>query len=328
MIGLAHAHGGAAVVSWTAWNLAPDILAGALIVAALYATGLWKHRGKARNAQRWRHWAFFSGLAAIFLALQSPLDALADRSFFMHQFQHLLLQTVGPMLMMLAAPQALLAAGVPGALRRAMLGPVLASRAVRATFGFLMRPWIAALLLVASLYVWHWPPYHDLAVLDDPVHYLMHLTLLSAGLLFFSVIFEPRPTPLAARYGTRISILWAAMTANMLLGAGLALKETVLYAAYEQIGRLWQMGTLEDEQLGWLIMWIPGSVACVPAFFVLLRMWSSQETRLDVRRRRGISSSAVAATGNYRIALWLGLAAFIGFAGTLGLGFLTTGPRQ
>jgi putative membrane protein len=328
MIALAHAHGGAAAVTPAAWNITPDILAGTLIAAALYAAGLQKQRGKARTAQRWRHWAFFSGLAAVFLALQSPLDALADRSFFMHQLQHLVLQTLGPMLLMLAAPQALLAAGVPGPLRRAVLGPILASRAVRATFGFLTHPWIAALLLVASLYAWHWPPYHDLAVLDDTVHYLMHFSLLGAGLLFFSAVFDPRPAPLGARYGTRVNILWAAMTANVLLGAALALKDSVLYAAYDQAGRLWEMGALEDEQLGGLIMWIPGSALCVPAFFVLLRMWNSQEARVEARRRRGFSSAAVATVANYRVALWLGLAAFLGFAGTLGIGLIVTGPGR
>lgn len=312
----------------SALHIAPEIIAGTGIAAALYGAGLWRQHRKERAAPRWRHVAFFSGLAAVFLALQSPLDALADRSFFMHQIQHLLLQTVGPMLLMLAAPQALLVAGTPPGLRRAVLGPLLASRPVREVFGFLTRPWIAALLLVASLYAWHWPPYHDLAVLEDTVHYLMHFTLLAAGLLFFFCIFDPRPAPLGARYGTRLSILWAAMTANVLLGAALALKDSPLYAAYEQVGRLWEMGALEDEQLGALIMWIPGSAAWVPAFFVLLRMWGSQEARVEERRRRGISFPALAASaGNYRVALWLALAAFVGFAGTLGIGLMVTGPR-
>jgi putative membrane protein len=328
VIGLAHAHGGAAPLPWTAWNITPDILAGILLVAALYGAGLWRPRVRERATPRWRRAAFFSGLAAVFVALQSPLDTLADHSFFMHQLQHLLLQTVAPMLLMLAAPQAIFVAGVPAALRRGVLGPILASRPVRGAFGFLALPWIAALLLVASLYAWHWPPYHDLAVLDDAVHYLMHFTMLAAGLLFFSVIFDPRPAPLGARYGTRINILWAAMTANVLLGASLALKDSALYAAYDQIGRLWEMGALEDERLGALIMWIPGNVVCVPAFFVLLRMWGSQEARIEARRARGIPSSGVAATAtNYRVALWLALAAFLGFAGTLGIGLIVTGPR-
>lgn len=323
MITLAYAHGSAAhSAEWAMWHITPDILAGTVLVAILYAAGLRRQRQKERSLARWRHWAFFGGLGAVFVALQSPLDALADRSFFMHQLQHLMLQTVGPMLLMVAAPQANLAAGVPAALR-----PILTNRPIRMIVGFLARPWIAALLLVASLYIWHWPPYHDLAVLHDSVHYLMHFTMLAAGVLFFSVVFDPRPAPLGALYGTRVNVLWAAMTANVVLGAVLSLKDTALYAAYDQVGPLWEMGALEDEQLGGLIMWIPGSALCVPAFFVLLRMWNSQEARIEARRGRGFAPTAVTAA-NYRVALWLALAAFVGFAGTLGIGLMVTGPAR
>ena len=311
-----------------AWTITPDIVVGILLVATPYAAALWTRGGRQSDASHWRHAAFFGGLAVLFLALQSPLDELAEHSFAMHQVQHLLLQTVGPMLVALAAPQRLLVAGLPVALRRGLLVPLLSSKAVREVFGFLMRPWIAALALVASLYVWHWPAYHDLALLNDGVHYAMHITMLAAGMLFFTCIFDPRPAPLGATYGTRINILWAAMTASVVLGAVLALKDRSLYPAYEEAGRLWGMTALEDERLGGLIMWIPGSAACVPAFLVLLRMWSAQETRVDDRRRRGISLSPTALRpANYRTALWLALAAFAGFAGTLAIGLAATGPR-
>jgi putative membrane protein len=324
VIALAYAHARPPVPD-AGWNLAPDILGGILVVAALYAAGLRRQHTKVAG---WRRAAFFGGLAFVFLALQSPLEAVAERSFFVHQLQHLLLQSVAPMLLMLAAPQAILIAGTPPTLRRAVLSPVFGSRPVRALFGFLARPWSSCLLIVAALYAWHWPPYHDLAVLDDAVHYLMHFTMLAAGLIFFACVFDPRPAPLGARYGTRVNILWVAMTANVLLGAALALKETALYAAYDEIGRPWAMSALQDEQLGALIMWIPGSVAWVPAFMVLLRMWDSHEARLDERRRRGIPPAAASAgtAANNRVALWLALAAFVGFAGTLGIGVMVTRP--
>ena len=328
MIALAHAHGDAPSAHWTAWSMTPDILAATLLVAVLYAAGLRRRRGKGHAAARWRHWAFFGGLAAVFVALQSPLDGLAGRSFFMHQVQHLLLQTLGPMLLLLASPQTVLAAGFPATLRRATLAPLMGSPTVRGIFRFFTRPWTATLVLVASLYVWHWPPYHDLAVLDDSVHYLMHFSMLSAGLLFFAAVFDPRPAPLGTTYAVRVTMLWAAMTANVVLGAVLALKTNALYFAYDAAERPWKLGALEDEQLGGLLMWIPGSALCVPAFFVLLRMWNFQEARVELRRRGGFPSTAGAVTGNNRIALWLALAAFAGFAGTLGIGVMVTGPGR
>lgn len=323
MTALAHVDTGPAADAWSAWDLKIDILGGLALAAALYAAGTWKLRAKDRSSNAWRHTSFFSGLIALFFALQSPLDALAQHSFFMHQIQHLLLQTLAPMLLMLAVPQATLVAGFPAALRRAIVAPVLTSRPVRNLFGFLVHPAMAALLLTATLYAWHWPAYHDRAVLEDGVHYLMHLSMLAAGLLFFSCIFDPRPPPLGPRHGARINALWAAMTACMLLGTALALKGRPLYPAYDELGRLWNMSALADESLGGLVMWIPGSVAWVPAFLVLLRKWDTHEARLHDRRLRGMAAGASAATAaNYRVGLLIGLIALGGFAATLAIGWI------
>jgi putative membrane protein len=308
------------------WTFTPEILIGLSILAALYAAGLWRLRGRDNAVASSRHASFIAALAAWLIALQSPLDLLAEHSFYMHQVQHLLLQTVAPMLFMLSAPQRLLAAGMPVPVRRAVLAPFIASRAVRGLFGFLAQPWIAALLLVASLYAWHWPPYHDRALLDEAVHYWMHASLLATGLLFYACVFDPRPAPLGARYGVRMNVLWFIMTAGMLLGAALALKDSALYAAYDQVGRLGGLAAITDERLGGLIMWIPGSAACVPAFLVVLRNWSSREARVDERHRRGITVTA-RATANHGVALWLASAALIAFITTLGIGWIAVGHR-
>lgn len=305
------------------WTMPADIVFGIAIFALLYAVGLWRHRARNSAASQWRHVSFFSGLAALFVALASPLDALADHLFFMHQVQHLLLQTVGPMLLLLAAPAPLLVAGMPSSVQRHVIAPIMASRGVRGLFSFLVRPWIATMLLVASLYGWQWPPYHDLSVLHNGVHYFMHITMLAAGLLFYAAVFDPRPAPLGPSYGTRISVLLYAMTANMLLGAGLALKDSILYSAYDQFGRLWGYGALADERLGGLIVWIPGSAVCVLAFIAVLRLWGARETRLDTWRERGIASATPAArAGNHRVAYWLAFAVVITFATTVGVGVI------
>ena len=325
----AHVDTAPAAQAWTAWQFKADILGGLVLFAALYAAGAWRSRAKEHFSGAWRHASFFAGLAALFLALQSPLDALAEHSFAVHQVQHLLLQTIAPVLLMLAAPQAALIAGLPAALRRSLVAPVLGSGPVRGAFGLLARPWAASLLLVASLYAWHWPAWHDAALREDGIHYLMHLTMLAGGLLFFASIFDSRPAPLGARYGARINALWAAMTACMLLGTAIALKRTAWYPAYDELGRLWGMSALGDERLGGLIMWIPGAAAWVPAFLVLLKRWDRHEARQHDRQRRGIAPGmAVSAAANYRVGLLIGLVALTGFAATLAIGWMATATRH
>ncbi len=64
--------------AWWTWQFAPDIVIATILAAALYASGLYRLRGRAASPSAWRSGSFFAGLALIFLALQSPLDTLGD----------------------------------------------------------------------------------------------------------------------------------------------------------------------------------------------------------------------------------------------------------
>ena len=151
-----HASGGVSANPWTSWPFSPDILLPVLVAAGLYLAGRMRRRVRG-SVSGWRHASFFGGLAALLVALQSPLDALAEHSFTMHQLQHLFLGALGPMLLLLGAPQALLVAGMPNALRASVLAPFLASRIVRAVFGFFAHPAVATFFMVAVPVFWHLP---------------------------------------------------------------------------------------------------------------------------------------------------------------------------
>jgi len=285
----AHADGGEKANPWSSWPLAPEILAGVLIVAVLYLAGWMSRRGRVASTSAWRHASFFAGLAALLIALQSPIDALAEHSFAMHQLQHLFLRSIGPMLLLLAAPQALLIAGVPETLRQHVLKPLLKSRLVGVVFGFFAHPVIATLLLLAIPAFWHLPRYHNLSVLNAPAHYVMHVTMLVSGLFFFWRVLDPRPAPLGAGYGTRIVMSWAAIAGNVPFGAYIALKSSALYPAYDVNGRLWDLTALADEQIGGFVLWIPGSMMFVVLLLIVIRFWGAREDRLDALRQRGIA---------------------------------------
>ncbi len=317
------AHGGdpSAESLWWAWQLTPDIAIATLIAGALHASGMYRLRGRGASPSAWRNASFFGGLAVIFLALQSPLDAAADRSFFVHQIQHLLLHA-GPMLLLLAAPQGALLAGSPAALRRHVIGPLTAAKPLRVAFGFLTHPAIATTLLVASVYFWQWPSYHDLAVRVEGVHYAMHLSMLVAALLFFRAVFDPRPEPWGARPRARMLMVWTALAAGMVLGALTAFKEGVLYGAYDELGRLPGLDALTDEQLGGLVMWIPGCMLYVAAALAVLRFWGRDEAKLDERRRRGFARAGRGgvAADNRALALKLAVVTAAVFAIVIGVG--------
>jgi putative membrane protein len=294
-IALAHVADGAAESPASEWQFTPDIVLLTLFFTALYVAGLWRLRARDSFPSPWRSASFLAGMALVFLALQSPLDALSEHLFFVHQIQHFLLHSAGPMLVMLAAPQGPLLAGSPAALRHYLIGPIMASRPLRAVFRAVSRPIAATVLFVGSLYLWQWPAYHDLAVRDEAVHYGMHLSMLVAGLVFFWCVFDARPAPLGARYGARVTMLWVAVVGNILLGAVTTLKPTALYTAYDDFGRLWGFEALPDEQLGGLIIWIPPSMMCLVALFAVINSWSAHETKIAPRLERNLGQPGAAA---------------------------------
>ena len=265
-----------------------------LAAAGLYVAGWRRRSGRPGAPSPWRHASFFGGLVALLAALQSPIDTLAEHSFAMHQVQHLLLRGVAPMLLFLSVPQPLLAAGLPRILRERVLAPFLASRGLRALFALLAHPLAATFWLVAVPIFWHLPEYHDRSVLDDSVHYVMHLTMLVSAVFFFWRVLDPRPAPLGASYAARIVMCWAAIAGTIPLGAYLSLKSTALYSSYDEKGRIWGLAALQDEQLGGFMVWIPGSMMFVVLLLVVIRLWGARETRMEALRQRGLSPGSPA----------------------------------
>ena len=320
---LARAHSDGAN-PWMNWPFEPEILALTLMVAGLYIAGWIRHQPRAAVVT-WKHLSFFAGLIALLIALQSPLDAAADHSFAMHQIQHLLLGAIGPILLMLATPHTLLIAGMPRAVRNWILAPILTSSTIRLIFGFFAHPVLATFIGIAVLMFWHVPQFHDLAVLDEGVHYAMHWTFLLSGLFFFWRMLDPRPPPVGASYSARIVMSLASIAASAPLGAYFALKSSVLYTAYDIKGRLEGLEALQDEALGGLIMWVPGGVILAVPMLIVIRFWAAREDRLDALRRRGITSPPSAVSSdvrNRRLGWRLGLIALASGACAVGVGYL------
>lgn len=272
----AHSEGPLSDNLWLSWPISLDLVLPMAVAIFIYRRGMIRRHSRSVSVASVKKEPVLValGLLAVFLALQSPIDPLAERSFSMHQIQHLLLRTVGPMLLFLPAPQATFIAGLPSQGRR-FIGKLGRNAGLRIC-GMIAHPISVTVLFIASAYIWQYPLYFELALRNDAVHYLMHVTMLGAGLLFWWRIFDNRAS--ATSYGARLAMLWMATTANIALGAYLTLKGSVLYPVYDELGRLWFDGQL-DELLGGLIVWILGSNMALVAFLVVIRRWGYKESR-------------------------------------------------
>ncbi|MBN9563493.1 MAG: cytochrome c oxidase assembly protein [Alphaproteobacteria bacterium] len=308
---------------WAAWQLTPAVSVPLLLAGALYVAGAW--RGPGRQGAGGRHAAFAAGLLTIFIALQSPIEGLADHSLAVHEVEHMLLRTVGPMLLVLADPQARLLRGLPAWLRRGLVAPSFSARAVRLPFGILAKPVVATALFVGVGAFWMLPRYHDLALADDRVHWLMHISLIVTGLLFFVRLLDPRHPPYGPSLAARLLMCWFAVITTILIGFAVTFSPHVLYPGYQSSGLLWGVSPRLNEIYGGQTGWIPGSMMLIVALLATVYRWARQEDRDADRRSRDadrvvVGGAEFAATQRPRNrALALGL---IGFAVmVLGLAF-------
>ena len=263
---------------WSLWQLSPEILLGLLTAGLIY----WRGSRRGLIKSRWRIAAFFGGLVALFVALISPIEELSDHIFAVHQVEHMLLRSVAPMLLFLSAPQAAMVRGSPRWLTRFFGGSGLLRRLV----GLLRFPPLATVLFLLSSYFWMIPYYHDMAIENEPIHYLWHITLLLSGLIYFSVIFDRRMGPPGPGLATRLGMFVAAALGNIILGAFLSLKDVPLYSAYIILGHMWHVSELTDEQTGGIIMWIPGTMMFSLSAIWVVFSWGREETRFVNRRIR------------------------------------------
>ena len=94
------------------WTGGPALL-WVLGAALVYWLGGPSRRRPAQSVDRWRTAAFAGGLGAILVALDSPMDGLADELFWAHMTQHILLIGVATPLLALARPWMRMWRGVP-----------------------------------------------------------------------------------------------------------------------------------------------------------------------------------------------------------------------
>ena len=261
-----HAHAGQPLAPhdfWRAWELDPGVALALVLLAVIYAVGV---RRMPRGHSRGRRVACF--LAAWFVlvvALISPLHALGGALFSAHMAQHELLVTVAAPLLVLASPGLTTMWSLPPGARRRVGTWLRDSGATRAGT-LLVSPLVAWVLHAAALWLWHLPGPYQATLRNDAVHAMQHLSFFGTALLFWwSVIDGAR-----VRRGLALVSLFTTMLHTGALGVVLAFAERLWYPAYATTTVAWGLPPLEDQQMGGLIMWIPGGVAYLLAALAVI----------------------------------------------------------
>jgi cytochrome c oxidase assembly factor CtaG len=191
------------------WSFDPFLILVAVVVA-WHEIGLRRLARRSRpdrtRQRRIRSLWFYSGLAVLLIAVESPIDYWADDYFFVHMIQHLLLMFAAPSLVVAGAPWQPLLDGLPGRSGQAATRGVMTggwSRPLRAVGGFFLRPWPAIVTFNVVMVGWHIPVLFDLAEDNGYVHiWLMHSSFFAAGVApVHSVTAVPEPVGAAGPGG-------------------------------------------------------------------------------------------------------------------------------
>lgn len=255
------------------------------LIAAIYIRGLVRRR---RVDDIPGAVAFLIGLGAMYFVMQTRFDYYAQFMFFMHRIQHLVLHHVGPFLIALAMPSAVLSTGAPGPLRKLGRG-IGESTPFRLLYRIVQQPVIAAILFAGLILLWLTPAIHFDAMLNPYLYWVMNLSMAVDGVLFWWFMLDPRrpgATPLTRSIGLRILVLWAVMPPQIAIGAYIALSPDMIYDIYKICGRAWPISPLLDQQIGGLVTWIPAAMMSALANLVLLRFAFRHERERERERRQ------------------------------------------
>jgi len=256
-----------------AWTWDPTVILGLVALLGLYLCGLGRLPDSERAAvPPWRVALFLGGLATVFLALESPLDLAGDEYLFtFHMLQHQLL-------MMVAAPLLLL--GTPPALLRRLLE----GRSVRPVATLLTSAPVAFLAFNATVWAWHAPALYEAALRHHGLHIVQHLVFIAVAVVMWWPILSPVPELPRLSYPGQMLYLFLLGIPMSVMGALITLADDALYPFYTTARRVWGLAPLVDQQIGGLIMWVPGGLTFWVVMTVVWFRWSLREETGDAER--------------------------------------------
>jgi putative membrane protein len=266
------------------------LLLGAAAVYGAGVTRAWDAAGTGRLIRRSQVASFAAGLAAIGVALVSPLDGMAEHSLTAHMIQHVMLIAIAAPLVVVGAP--VLAAGhafgatpshVPS-LRHLEYRPRPATRRWALWIGLALATHVAAVAL------WHLPGAYDAALHNNAVHAAEHACFfLTAAALWWAALGAGR----RSRRGAGLLVLFVATLPANALGLLMTIAATPWYPAYRH-GSL--AASLQDQQVAGVVMWGFGGVAALVGGCALFISWLESLDRATPGRGTVTSGPGTVAT--------------------------------
>ena len=223
--------------------------------------------------------------------------------FSIHMIQHMVLNMLSPIFLVLGAPVTLLLGALPvgsgrqGRLRRGVLW-LLQTMAM----AIVMHPAVTFASFIMSLYGLYYTPAFDYLMATWWGHNLMLLLFLLIGFIYFWGVLGVDPSPRTSRPGHRtlsgplMSVLELAATApfHAFFGVVVMMSTTLLIGFYSMPMLAWQTSPLTDQATGGGIAWTFMELPTLLVLMVLVMKWlKSDERRTRAAERRQVREGEI-----------------------------------
>jgi len=248
------------------WSFEPLQIVPTVVVAYVYVRRTRTLAREGRPVSGWRQASFWTSIALVVLALNSPIDALGEEHFFfVHMTQHVLLGDLAPLFFVL---------GLNGQILR----PVLALRPVE-RLRVLAHPFVALPLWALNLYVWHLPFLYDAALHHSAVHALEHFCFFTFGCLMWEPVVETLPAPAWFGTGWKMAYVVVVRLFETVLGNVFIWSSSAFYSPYRHAPE-WGIAPVHDLNLGGVVMMAEGSIVTLSILvWLFLKLAVEGETR-------------------------------------------------
>lgn len=191
--------------------------------------------------------AFIAGILILWLASDWPIHDISEEYLYsVHMFQHMALTYFMPPLVVLATPEWFV---------RILIGDKGLYRFVK----FMAHPVRAAFVFNVAVMVSHVPGVVNASVSNGPLHYAVHVFLVTTAIVMWLPVCGPFPEFHISPMGKMIYLFMNSVVATVPAG-WLTFAEGVVYKHYNIPWRVWGVSVTDDQQIAGAIMKLGGAV--------------------------------------------------------------------
>ncbi len=276
------------------WYPAVLVCTAAAFGVGFYIAGVVRLRRRG-DAWPWIRTAMWiAGWAVVVLVTSTGLGKYGLVLFSAHMVQHMALNMLAPVFLVLGAPVTLALRAIrprrSGGPREWLLAFVH-SRFAR----LVSHPVVALVIYLTSLYIMYFTGIFEWAMNSHFGHLLMTGHFLASGSLFFWIVLGPDPKPRQLSYPAKVLLYFVSIVFHAVFGLALMMGTGLIAETwYTGLAVPWVGDLLADQRTGGGIAWAFGEIPSLIIIAVLIGQW----TRADEREGRRLDRMAERASAS------------------------------